>query len=209
MWRYNNAVEKYVQAKREAIEQEKCKKATELLAREKVFEEDGREYAKPGTSAASAAYAGYTKSDYVDGEVLFYKPVNKKIEAGIEEYKAIEEALLLEREYKEGVFSEKKDEIVEFDITPSQEFEQSSTSSIFKIVAIIIWIGGAIASFLLGTDRYGDLEFGLVLMYLAIFGFAGLFPWAISEALDYLALIARNTSGMRAKLVSQDKRTNG
>lgn len=204
----NNAVEKYVQAKREAIEQEKCKKATELLAREKIYDEDGRDYAKPGTSAQSAAFLGYTKSDWVDGEVRFYKPINKKIEAGIEEYKAIEEALLMEREYKEGVFADKKEEIVEFDIKPSQEYEEFTTNGVFKAVAIIIWIGGVIASFVLGKDHYGNLEFSVVLMYLIIFGFAGLFPWAISKVLDYLALIARNTSGMRVKLVSQDKKTD-
>jgi len=201
----NKAVETYIQNRRAKIEQEKCKKATALLARERVMDEV-KEYAPPGTEASFVAFRGYSNSEQVDGELRYYKFVKKPVEAGSEECKALEEVLLLEREYNEGVFSNQEGSL-EFEITPAkQEYEQSAISKAFRIIAFVVWIGGVIMAFTFGRDRYDDISLPAFLGILAGFGVAGVFPLAISQALDYLGMIAQNTSCLRAKIVSSNKK---
>ena len=78
----------------------------------------------------------------------------------------------------------------------------------FRIVAVVIWVGGAIVSFFFGRtetyNRYGysEYEYNIPMMLASIAAFlvsGGLFM-AVGEIIKYLRIIANNTSKLKITL---------
>lgn len=198
----NAKVEQYIAQQREQIEQEKRKQQQTLLASLGIYEEE-KEYAGEAFSNFSmAARMGYCYSETVDGTVKFYKSKKVYPQLTDEEYEALlavqreKEALGLTEQNRQSNVQEPAPVPAEpsaYHVSSELVASESFGGRLMKILAWFVWIGGLIASFVLGRlpDHYGDLKFNfwLFLAYVAGFFVVGATYWAIGELFDNVAEI--------------------
>ena len=146
------------------IEREKEKLLTSLGLVDKIYSPDGK------------------KSDEYDrwesdgkGGYVYYKWAN--IEITDEEFDALKNCLN---------DTEEKDET-------TSTSEHSTIATILMVVAWVIYIGGFIAGFVLGVDRYGDFS-PMAFVWWAVFFVAGTLYAGFAKVINLLCDIKQNTS---------------
>lgn len=118
----------------------------------------------------------YNKMEYDEkGNCLYYKEVPMNISD--EDFEALKKCL------------KETEEVVE----NTSNAEHSAIATMLMVLAWILYIGGFIAGFVLGTDRWGELS-PMVLAWWAMFFAAGTLYAGFAKVINLLCDIKSNTS---------------
>lgn len=89
-----------------------------------------------------------------------------------------------------AISDEEYEEVKKYSDLKNNDNDENPIATILKVIAVIVYIAGFIASFFLGVDRYGDIS-AMVMVWWIVFFIAGTIYLGFAEIIKLLDAIKK------------------